>query len=39
VQVPARVSSVIRRGDHVWAVAVDENDVPRLKRYRIAWKN
>jgi hypothetical protein len=39
VQVPARVSSVVRRGDHVWAVAVDENDVPRLKRYRIAWKN
>jgi hypothetical protein len=39
VQVPARVSSVVRRGDQVWAVAVDENDVPRLKRYRIAWKN
>jgi hypothetical protein len=39
VQVPARVSSVVRRGDHVWAVAVDEHDVPRLKRYRIAWKN
>ena len=39
VQVPARVSSVVRRGDHVWAVAFDESDVPRIKRYRIAWKN
>jgi len=38
VQVPARVSSVVRRGDHVWAVAFDAEDVPRIKRYRIAWK-
>jgi hypothetical protein len=38
VQVPARVSSVARRGDQVWAIEVDENDVPRIKRYRIAWK-
>ena len=38
VQVPPRVSSVVRRGDQVWAIAVDENDVPRIKRYRIAWK-
>jgi hypothetical protein len=37
VQVPARVSSVVRRGDQVWAVAVDADDVPRIKRYRIAW--
>jgi hypothetical protein len=39
VQVPARVSSVVRRGDTVWAVAFGEDDVPRIKRYRIAWKN
>lgn len=37
VQVPARVSTVLRRGDHVWGVAVDADDVPRVKRYRIAW--
>lgn len=37
VQVPARVSSVLRRGDQVWGVAVDTDDVPRIKRYRIAW--
>ena len=38
VQVPGRVSSVLRRGDQVWAVAFDSEDVPRIKRYRIAWK-
>jgi hypothetical protein len=38
VQVPARVSSVARRGDHVWGVAYDADDVPRIKRYRIAWR-
>jgi hypothetical protein len=38
VQVPAKVSSVVRRGDQVWAVAFDDDDVPRIKRYRIAWK-
>ena len=38
VQVPARVSSVVRRGDAVWAVAFDAEDVPRIKRYRIAWR-
>ena len=38
VQVPARVSSVVRRGDQVWAVAFDAEDVPRIKRYRITWR-
>jgi len=38
VQVPARVSSVVRRGDQVWGVALDADDVPRIKRYRIAWR-
>jgi hypothetical protein len=38
VQVPARVSSVVRRGDQVWGIAWDADDVPRIKRYRIAWK-
>ena len=38
VQIPARVSSVVRHGDQVWAIAYDDQDVPRIKRYRIAWK-
>jgi hypothetical protein len=38
VQVPAGVSSVVRRGNQVWAVAFDADDVPRIKRYRIAWR-
>ena len=37
VRVPAKVSTVLRRGDQVWAVAFDDDDVPRIKRYRIAW--
>ena len=39
VQVPAGASAVVRKGDLVWAVAIGDDDVPRLKRYRIAWKN
>lgn len=39
VQVPAGTSAVVRKGDKVWAVAFGDDDVPRLKRYRIAWKN
>src|SRR6185503_10543159 len=39
VQVPPKVSSVVRRGDQVWAIAFDDDDVPRIKRYRIAWKS
>ncbi len=38
VQVPAGVSSVLRRGNQVWGVAFDADDVPRIKRYRIAWR-
>ncbi len=38
VRIPARVSTVARRGDQLWAVAYDENDVARIKQYRIAWK-
>ena len=38
VEVPAGVSSVVRRGDQVWGVAFDADDVPRIKRYRIAWR-
>jgi hypothetical protein len=38
VEVPARVSSVFRRGDYVWGVEYDEDDVPYVRRFRIAWK-
>ena len=38
VEVPPRVSTVLRRGDYVWAVAFDDEDVARVKRYRIAWR-
>jgi hypothetical protein len=37
VQVPPRVSSVLRRGNQVWVVAYDEDDVATIKRYRINW--
>ena len=39
VQVPANTTAMVRKGDKVWAVAFGDDDVPRLKRYRIAWKN
>lgn len=39
VQVPAGAAAVVRKGDQVWAVAFGDDDVPRLKRYRINWKN
>jgi hypothetical protein len=38
VQIPARVSTIYRRGDHVWGVAYNEDDVATVKRYRIAWR-
>jgi hypothetical protein len=38
VQVPARVSTMVRRGDHIWGIAFDEDDVATVKRYRIAWR-
>ena len=38
VQVPARTSLMVRRGDQVWGVALDEDDVSTVKRFRIAWR-
>ncbi len=38
VQVPAGTYAMVRRGDQVWGVAFGEDDVPRLKRYRINWR-
>jgi hypothetical protein len=38
VQVPAGAYALVRRGDQVWGYAVGEDDVPRIKRYRINWR-
>ena len=38
VEIPPGVSTVLRRGDHVWGVAYDDDDVAFVKRYRIVWK-
>lgn len=38
VRVPAGFASFVRRGDQVWGVELDEDDVPRVARYRIAWR-
>jgi hypothetical protein len=38
VQLPAGFSAAARKGDQVWGVALGDDDVPRLKRYRIAWR-
>ena len=37
VQVPAGAYALAHRGDQVWGVSVGEDDVPRVKRYRIEW--
>ena len=38
VQVPPRVSTAVRRGNYVWGVAFDEDDVASVKRYRVVWR-
>jgi hypothetical protein len=38
VQTPAGVSTFVRRGDYVWGVAYDEDDVATVKRFRIVWR-
>ena len=38
VQVPAGAYAMVRRGDQVWGVAIGDDDVPRIKRYRINWR-
>jgi hypothetical protein len=37
VETPPRFASVFRRGNHIWGVELDEDDVPYVKRYRIVW--
>jgi hypothetical protein len=38
VEIPANVTVGVRRGDHVWGAELGDDDVPRVVRYRIAWK-
>jgi hypothetical protein len=38
VEIPPNVSSVVRRGNHLWALRYDDDDVQYVVRYRIAWK-
>jgi hypothetical protein len=38
VQVPPRVFSMVRRGDYVWAIELDDDDVQKVSRFRINWR-
>jgi hypothetical protein len=38
VQAPPKVSLIVLKGDYVWGVARDDDDVEFVKRYRIIWK-
>jgi hypothetical protein len=38
VQMPPKVAPKVIRGDLVWAVARDDDDVEFVRRYRIVWK-
>jgi hypothetical protein len=38
VRIPPRVATAVRKGDYVWGVVYDDDDVASVKRYRIAWK-
>ena len=37
VRIPYGVTAHVMQGDHVWASTADEDGVPYVKRYRIAW--
>lgn len=37
VKIPPRHVVGVTRGDYLWAVAFDDDDVPMVKRYRIVW--
>jgi hypothetical protein len=37
VQLPLRVSLAVMRGEFVWGVAFDDDDVQSVKRYAISW--
>ena len=38
VQAPPNVALAITKGDYVWAVSRNDDDVAFVKRYRINWR-
>jgi hypothetical protein len=38
VQVPPRVYTMVRRGDYIWAIELDDDDVQKVSRFRINWR-
>ena len=38
VKIADKVEPIVMRGDFVWAATCNEDDVPQVVRYRIAWK-
>jgi hypothetical protein len=38
VALPVRFTAAFRRGDQVWGVGYDEDDVVTVKRFRIVWR-
>jgi hypothetical protein len=38
VEMPPKVTPMAMRGDQVWGVAKDDDDVQFVRRYRIVWK-
>jgi len=38
VEVPPRVASVVRRGDYIWGIQFDDDDVEHVVRFRIVFK-
>jgi hypothetical protein len=37
VRIPARVDPIVVRGDYIWGVTCDRDDVPSVGRYRVVW--
>jgi hypothetical protein len=38
VRIPARIDPIVMRGDFIWAATCNDDDVPSVVRYRIAWR-
>jgi hypothetical protein len=38
VKIAEKIEPIVMRGDYVWAATCNDEDVPQVVRYRIAWK-
>jgi hypothetical protein len=38
VALPLRFTAVFRRGDQLWGIGYDEDEVATVKRFRVAWR-